>query len=150
MTDAFTTKPVQMTADNWREAADECLALAVGWLRQENGLLDRGGALMKAAELLRARDALHGRANLLDLCEAGNDVDHGEIEVWTEQEPAPAWPAMSAKLREVAGADPKLLPMVEQIDKLHALAVEKGLPVVTMDQLEAAFDGRSGRHGTEA
>lgn len=141
MTDIFTMKPVQMAADDWHAAAEEALACAVVWLQQENGLLDRGNSLVKAAELLRARDALHARGGLLDVCEEGSNVDHAEIEVWEEGSPAPAWPVMSARLREMVGEDKRLLKMVDQIDGLHALAVEKGLPVVTMDQLEGLGGG---------
>jgi len=49
----------------------------------------------------------------------------------------PIWPAMSARLREAAGNDPKLIALVTQIDKLHRLSVASGFPVITKADFEA-------------
>lgn len=52
----------------------------------------------------------------------------------------PAWPAMSAKLREAVGDNRRLLPLIDQIDKLHRLAIAQGLPVVSMAEFEAELE----------
>jgi hypothetical protein len=49
----------------------------------------------------------------------------------------PAWPEIAAKLRESAGRDRKLLAMVDQIDKLHRLAIASGITPISKAELDA-------------
>lgn len=131
-------KEVRMGSEDWHRLATGCVTKAVQCIHDEGPFVS--GHELKAAEYLRAAQTFRGHANMLEI-EGGDDV--AMVDVWDlsdeENEPEPAWPGISAKLHEIAGTDPKLLPMVEQIDKLHALAVEKGLPVITKDQLEEAL-----------
>lgn len=86
----------------------------------------------RARELLESAEGSLGAFDWVD-DGTGNFVPREEMEA---KEIEPIWPEISAKLHEIADADPKLLPIVEQIDKLHGLAVEKGFPVITRAQFE--------------
>jgi hypothetical protein len=66
----------------------------------------------------------------------GNFVPRDEI----EQRPEPAWPSASASLREALRDNPKALKMIDHIDRLHELAIAKGLPVPSKDELEAEIE----------
>jgi hypothetical protein len=81
----FKEKQVQMTAGDWMAAGDEARAAAVSWLRQEDPMVLRSNALVRAAELLRAADAFYGRFNVLAYVEEGVDV--GTIEVEESAQP---------------------------------------------------------------
>lgn len=87
------------------------------------------------------RDAVEARA---DQRERGDDAagligsfDWDEDEGYLGPESEPVWPEISARLHEIAGQDNRLLPMVKQIDKLHDMAVARGLPTITRAELEA-------------
>lgn len=101
-------------------------------------IYEQPGKLTAAAELLRARDTFFGRANMID--NFGPTADEFAEELAELSGPnKPIWPEISAELHQIAAADPKLQPIVDQIDKLHALAEEKGLPVITRGAFEAAM-----------
>ena len=57
-----------------------------------------------------------------------------------EPEAEPAWPVISGQLREAAVGNRKLLAMVDQIDKLHALSLAQGLPQPTLAELNAELE----------
>jgi hypothetical protein len=137
-------KTVVVGPEEWRKAASRAHIQAVSWLFDGNTkITTQSDRLKNAAELLRAADAFNGRANHQEMF---GEVDTAVIEEWDlsdemeGEDDEPIWPEMSAKLREVAGADPKLLPLVDQIDRLHKLAVERGMPVVTRAQFEQAME----------
>lgn len=136
-------KPVVVGPDEWRKAGEQARMEAVSWLFDGNTkITTKSDRLKNAADLLRAADTFNGRANMLE--NFSEDPDTAVVEVWDlsdemeGEDDEPIWPEMSAKLREIAGADPKLLPLVNHIDRLHKLAVENGMPVVTRAQFEAA------------
>lgn len=124
-------KEVRMEPHDWRRIASECKVAAMQFLLA----LPVERAL--AAQMLEAAKTFNGHANMLEI-EGGGDV--ATVEVWDlsdEEEPGPAWPTIAAHLREAAGDNPKLMKVVDQIDRLHALSVEKGLPQVSLAEFEA-------------
>jgi hypothetical protein len=140
-------KTVVVGPSEWRKAANQAVTEAVGWLFDGNTkITSQSDRLKNAAELLRAADTFNGRANMIENGFADADADTAVVEVWDlsdemeGEDDEPIWPEMSAKLREIAGTDPKLLPLVNQIDRLHKLALENGMPVITRAQLEQAME----------
>lgn len=132
---------VRMGPHDWHRTATEAVTLAVTVLHDEagmHGVTGRVNALTAAGNLLSAAMHMRGHANMLEI-EGGDDV--ATVDVWDlsdeGMESTPAWPVMSARLREVAGDDPRLVKIIGHIDRLHALAIEKGLPVATLAELEA-------------
>jgi hypothetical protein len=139
-------KTINMDTDDWRRRSAEAKKLAVRYLN-DDVMLEPGGSargLTVAADLLRAAREFERQAIAHETF--GEEPVSSTVDVWdisdeVEVDPdAPAWPVMSAKMREIAGADPKLLALVDQIDRLHALNVEKGHPVVTLGQLRSCAD----------
>lgn len=63
--------------------------------------------------------------------------ENGDLVPREETVPEPAWPTMSAKLREELRDNSKALTMIDHIDKLHALAVSRGFPVPSKEDFEA-------------
>lgn len=134
-------KTVVVGPAEWRKAADQARLEAVSWLFDGNTkITSQSDRLAHAAEMLRAMDKFNGRANTLE--NFNEDPDIAVIEEWDlsdemEGEPEePIWPELSAEMRKIADGQPKLLKMVEQIDRLHKLAVEQGMPVITRSQFE--------------
>lgn len=65
-------------------------------------------------------------------------VDDGEGNlVPREDQDEPAWPEISAKLREVAGSNKKLMAIVEQVDRLQAASAAMGIPQISKADLDA-------------
>jgi hypothetical protein len=137
-------KTVVVGPAEWRKASDQARLEAVSWLFDGNTkITSKSDRLKNAAELLRAADTFAGRANMLE--NFNEDPDIAVVEEWDlsdemeGEDEEPIWPELSAKLREVAGANPKLLKLVDQTDRLHKLAVEQGMPVITRAQFEQAM-----------
>lgn len=71
----MTNKKVEMTAADWRCAAEDAIERAVGWIRSDDKMIGaRNNALRQAAELLRAADTFNGRANMLEIFQEGPDT----------------------------------------------------------------------------
>jgi hypothetical protein len=137
-------KTVIMDVDDWRKAAAEAQREAVSWFNGDAGYIEgRTTRLKNAAEMLRAADAFNGRANHLEMF---GEVDTAVVDAWDlsdemeGEDEEPIWPELSAKVREYADNNPKLLKMVEHIDRLHKLAVEAGQPMITRRQFEDAVE----------
>lgn len=135
---------VRMGPHDWHRMASEAVTLAVTILHDEanrHGVNSRFNALVGAGNLLTAARRMRGHANMLEI-EGGDDV--AVVDRWDLSDEGegstPAWPVVSAQLLG-ATDDPKVKKLVGQIDRLHALSVEKGLPVVGLAELEAELEG---------
>ena len=135
---------VRMAPHDWHRTATEAVTLAVTILHDEAyqyGVTGRLNALVSAGNLLTAASKMRGHANMLDI-EGGDDV--ATVDVWDLSdeggESIPAWPVVSAQLRDALGDNKKTMQLVEQVDRLFALAKEKGLPVITLAEMERELE----------
>lgn len=135
-------KEVTMGADEWRDRAAQARTLAVRYIN-DDAMLEPGGVsrgLIGAADLLRAAKTFEGHANMLEMF-GGEDA--AQVDVWdlSDEDDTPAWPDVSTELRATLGDNPKALQMIDHIDRLHDLAIEKGLPVITKGALVSEIAG---------
>jgi len=129
-------KDVTMGAAEWRQFAEKARATAVRYIN-DDAMLEPGGAsrgMIAAADLLRAAKTFDGHANMLEMF-GGSDA--AKVDVWnlSDEDDTPAWPGVSTELRAALGDNKKALQMLDHIDRLHEIAVEKGLPVITKGAL---------------
>lgn len=81
-----------------------------------------------------ARAEAEGLIGSFDWNEEGERVEPG---VQPEAKPEAAWPRLSTNIRKAAGGNRKILKEVDLLDRLHQILEERGLPVVTAEELKA-------------
>lgn len=87
-------------------------------------------------DVVRARAEMRERAGDASAMIGSFDWDDEGERIHPRDEDA--WPSIAADVRAAVGADKKILKTLDQIDRLHSLAVARGLPQISKSELDAA------------